>query len=185
MLHPGELLAARRRHLSFPVRARFREAFLHIPNPKTKRFARHQHAKVDDAIVVDVLWAVFGPLPPNALLLDCSPDAFRRRWDALCARLGLPHAQPDGITPGVLRGSGTTHLYRSRVPIMDIAWRGRWRQLRNLEYYLQEVGGAELLQTVGAPDLARIELLDSAADVLMQTVLVDGGRFNRPSALFG
>ena len=74
----------------------------------------------------------------------------------------------------MLRGSGATHFYRCWVPIADIAWRGRWRQLRNLEYYLQEVAGTELLQGLPADAVDRIGLLAGAADVLTDQVLIRG-----------
>ena len=151
LLHPGEVLEARRRHLRLPdprLPDNDPDAYLHIPSPKTRRFARQQHARIDDPIVIEVLRAVFGRLGPNEALVAGGVAMFRRRWDALCAQLGLPHAAPHGVTPAVLRGSGATYLYRCRVPICDIAWRGRWRQIRNLEYYLQEVAGTDLLQSL-------------------------------------
>ena len=45
--------------------------------PKTRRFARQQHARVDDASVVRILVAVFGGLPMNEPLVGCSASAFR------------------------------------------------------------------------------------------------------------
>ena len=69
-----------------------------------------------------------------------------------------------------------THLYRCRVPIADIAWRGRWRQLRNLEYYLQEVAGTELMQDMSDEALDRISLFAGASDQLVQNVLIRGHR---------
>ena len=170
---------ARRRHLRLPdprLPDSGSDAFLHIPFPKTRRFARHQHARIDDPIVVEVLCAVFGGLGRTARLLDCTPRGFRKRWDFLCDRLAVPHGAPSGVTPAVLRGSGATHLYRCRVPIADIAWRGRWRQLRNLEYYLQEVAGTELMQDMSADALDRISLLAGASDYLVRHVLIEGLR---------
>ena len=138
---------------------------------------RHQFARIDDPVVVDVLRAVFGGLRAHEPLLEGGISSFRRRWDALCAQLGLPHGAPHGITPAVLRGSGATHLYRCRVPICDIAWRGRWRQIRNLEFYLQEVAGTDLLQSLAGPMLDRIGLLAGECGALVRsTLLADAAR---------
>ena len=125
-------------------------------------------------MVVAVLRGVFGSLAPSERLLDISPTGFRQRWDLICGRLGLNHSQPFGLTPACLRGSGATHLYRNRVSIPDIAWMGRWRQTRNLEYYLQEVAGIDFLHGLGADQLDRIALLGRVADHLVQRVLVEG-----------
>ena len=143
-------------------------------SPKTRRFAQQQRARVDDPLVVAVLRAVFGSLAPNDPLLEGGVVMFRRRWDAQCAQLGLLHAAPHGVTPAVLRGSGANHLYRCRVPICDIAWRGRWRQIRNLEFYLQEVAGTDLLQNLAGPMLERIGLLASASGALVRQLLLEG-----------
>ena len=54
------------------------------------------------------------------------------------------------------------------------AWRGRWRQLRNLEFYFQEVGGIESLHEVALAALERVRVLSGAADVLARLVLLRG-----------
>ena len=152
MLHPGEVLNARRGHLQLPD-ARLPDGtddeFLHIGDPKTRRFARHQHTRIDDPVVVAALRAVFGELLPAEHLLDVPASGFRRRWDAICECPGLNHSRPYGLTPACLRGSGATHLYKDRVSIPDIAWMGRWRQIRNLEFALDWVFHGGVAQAPG------------------------------------
>ena len=146
--------------------------FSHIPSPKTARFARHQHVRIDAGIVVDILRAVFGDLSPEEPLVEGSPYAFRQRWDAALGRLGFRTAGPGAVTPGCLRGSGATFLYRARVPISDIAWRGRWRQMRTLEYYLQEVAATESLSDLSPAHRDLVELLAGHADALVRQTLL-------------
>ena len=76
-------------------------------------------------------------------------------------RLGVPNRQADrGATPGVLRGSGATHLYTFSEDINWVAWRGRWSRVRTLEYYLQEVGAQLLIHQLS--DLARSRIFTLA-----------------------
>ena len=48
--------------------------------------------------------------------------------------------------PGFLRGSGATGFYLRTEDIPLICWRGRWRKLPTVGFYLQEVA-AQLLLT--------------------------------------
>ena len=51
LLHPGGVLEARRRHLRLPdpqLPDGDPDADLHIASPKTRRYARQQHARIDN-----------------------------------------------------------------------------------------------------------------------------------------
>ena len=84
---PGEPLAAFRKDLILPRDMLSEDggiAYLRILKPKT-RFrggGRTQHVSVHDHEFVLLLDSVFGDLPPEDRLLECSPGAFRRRWAA-------------------------------------------------------------------------------------------------------
>ena len=83
---------------------------------------------------------------------------------------------PLAVNPACLRGAGGTHLCWRRAPVPDIAWRGRWRQLRNLEYYLQEEGGLEFLNSLPVDARDRILVLSRYSVTLVELVLVRGMR---------
>ena len=94
--------------------------------------------------------------------------SFRRQWDAVLTRLGLPCRAADrGATPGFLRGSGATHFYVATENIPLLAWRGRWARTKTLEYYLQEVAAQVRLTEPSPANRARIQSLDAAADGLL------------------
>lgn len=155
MLRPSEVLNARRRHLVFASDrlAESGDVFLHLVEPKTKRFARLQHARISDPDVCLLLQASFGSLHPDAPLAPWGASAFRSRWNAVLDKLGVPSRRDSGPTPGSLRGSGATELYIQLEDIPRIAWRGRWRRVETLEYYLQEV--AAQLTFVDLPAASR------------------------------
>ena len=70
-----------------------------------------------------------------------------------------------GATPGVLRGSGATHLYLLAENIPLLAWRGRWARSKTFEYFLQEVDAQ--LSSLPASSRARIQVVDQASDDLL------------------
>ncbi len=57
MLHPGEMLSLTRADLVFPrdVEGDMDCLFVHVKNPKTARFARRQHGRIDDAFAIWIL----------------------------------------------------------------------------------------------------------------------------------
>lgn len=61
MLHPSEILALTRRDLVFPEDALLQQPCLYvfIKNPKTARFARRQHAKIEDISLIFLIRCVF------------------------------------------------------------------------------------------------------------------------------
>lgn len=65
MLHPNEFLALRRRDLVFPQDSMTWDShslYIFIRNPKTARFARRQHVRVDDRSLVELAFCIFGCL---------------------------------------------------------------------------------------------------------------------------
>ena len=124
MLHPSEIIALRREDLIFPRDVNFDTCSLYIRvrDPKTVRFARRQHSRVDDAEIITLAEALFSGLAPSVKLYAGSMSVFRRQWNAIMQQLGVPHTQQqNGATPGVLRGSGATYLYHQTE---DLTWGG-------------------------------------------------------------
>ena len=171
LLRPGEILSLRRRDLILPrdLLTMTPLAYVRILNSKTRRFLQRQRAKVSDACTVHYLSSLFGDFPHAAPLFDCSPNVFRRRWNLVFERLGVPTTEGDqGITPKSLRGSGATWLYQVTEDVERIQWRGRWQQRRTLEHYLQEVGGQLLLADLSERHRQRIMLLAPYAERLLR-----------------
>ena len=81
MLHPAEFLLLRRCGLLLPGDALHSDPvlYLHITNPKTSRFARRQHCKVDDPLVLRFVTKVFSSLQPTESLFAGRAVAYRRR----------------------------------------------------------------------------------------------------------
>ena len=166
MLHPSELLALFRKDLIFPSDVSFDSPSLYVRvrDPKTARFARRQHSRVDDREVIALLEQLNGLLQPSAKLYPESMSVFRRQWNAVLMRLGLPVKQSShGATPGVLRGSGATYLYHQTEDLAWVAWRGRWSRTRTLEFYLQEVGAFVLVHSLDRTSRDRIAMLSKFA----------------------
>ena len=166
MLHPSEIVSLIRRDLIFPKDVAYDSLalYVHIKNPKTSRFARRQHGRVDDLEIISVLEALFYNLPLDGHLFHGSITTFRKQWDAVMSCLGIPHRQDQrGATPGTLRGSGATFLYSGCEDPAWIAWRGRWSRVRTLEYYLQEVAAQLLIHELSPVSRSKIQILSNAA----------------------
>ena len=164
LLRPGEFLLLRRRDLILPrdLLTDLPLAYVRILGGKTRRFMQRQHAKISDAATVQFLDKVLGNYQPSAALFPCSPNVFRRRWDALFRQLGVPTGDAArGITPKCLRGSGATWMYQLTEDIGRIQWRGRWQQRCTLEHYLQDVAGQLLLADLAESHRQRIRTLSS------------------------
>lgn len=154
MLHPAEMMALTRRELLFPSDLCHDAPclFVKLNNPKTARFARRQHGRIDDEWTIRILQHLFGSAPLDAKLYPYSLATFRKQWNAVMTQLGIPHTQAGhGATPGVLRGSGATFMY---AQVEDV--------VRTLEYYLQEVAASVLVHSLHPWAKAKIENLGAA-----------------------
>lgn len=165
LLHPAEMMVLTRRELLFPSDLCHDAPciFVKLNNPKTARFARRQHGRIDDPWAIQILWTLFGDLSLDDKLYPYSIATFRKQWNSVMAHLGIPFSQANqGATPGVLRGSGATYMYTQVEDVSWIAWRGRWSRLRTLEYYLQEVAASVLLHQLHPWARSKIEELGTA-----------------------
>ena len=176
MLHPSEMLKNLcRQDLVFPsdLHSSTFAMYIRVRDPKTARFARRQHSRVDDSSVIRIAQAVFGNLPLTAKLFSGSMHVFRRQWNSIMSRLGVPFKQSErGATPGVLRGSGATYFYCATEDLAWVAWRGRWSRLRTLEFYLQEVGSQMLIHELDPWAKAKIFTLADACPAVLWSVFL-------------
>ena len=146
-------------------------AFFYHSNPKTAgRFARHQHSRIDDSSLIALLTLVFGHLGPHEPLCIFSDSQFRSRWNALFAFFGLPFGSKEGgATPACLRGSSVTDFYIYTEDIPRAAWRGRWRSVSTLEYYLQEAAAQLFLSYLTKEVKDKLLLFSSLSDAVWAT----------------
>jgi hypothetical protein len=175
MLHPAEMMNLTRRDLVFPADSfgRVNALFVHLRHPKTSRFARRQHGRIDDAFAIRFISFAFRDLTLDTYLYPASLHSFRRQWDAVMSQLAIPcRAAAHGATPGVLRGSGATHFYQRTEDVPLLAWRGRWARTKTLEYYLQEVAAQMLLSSLSPADRDRILILDRACQAILSSFLL-------------
>ena len=177
LLHPSEMLNLCRRDLVFPSDMHYDSSSLYvrIRDPKTARFARRQHGRIDDASIIALTEKLFGKLPLDSKLFQASASTFRKQWDLVMDRLEVPRRQSQhGATPGVLRGSGATYLYCNSEDINWVAWRGRWARVRTLEFYLQEVSSFMLVHELSKSARSKIfSLADASSSIIWTEILAE------------
>ena len=83
------------------------------------------------------------------------------------------------FTPAGLRAGGTVSAYVHDVPIADILWRLRLKQLNTLENYLQEVAAATSLSSVTPECRDRILSAASQYQPLLSLVAAQSGAAHR------
>lgn len=138
---PGEVLKACRGQLVLPEDLGQEDGpiFFRISSPKPGRrgMGRVQHTKITCPEACAFLAFHLGHVHPDLLVFGGSPNVFRTRWNKLLLGLRVPTAA--GMTPAGLRAGGTVHLYRHGMPIADILWALRLKNIETLQHYLQEV----------------------------------------------
>ena len=98
-----------------------------------------------------------------------SASAYRRRCVALLRHLGVTNiTSTHKLTPGCLRGSGATHYYYLYEELGRIQWKGRWRRLQTLEYYIQEVAGRTIMHGLSNSSKDLIQLFANALEQLIE-----------------
>lgn len=177
MLHPAEFLTLTRGDILLPRDTLVEKAvmYIFIRCPKTSRFARRQHCKVDDPLAVQFIDTLIGSRTSKELVFPAGMTAYRRRWNAFLGKLGIPYLQQqDGCTPAVLRGSGATHMFLRTEDIPRVQWRGRWAQVKTLEFYIQEAAAQSMLARLGPEAFKQVKFFSQfAASSLSAFCLVD------------
>jgi len=174
LLRPNEILPLKRRDLVLPRDVLSDEliCYVRIWHSKTSRFLLRQHARVSDQLSVCFLDAIFGCMPLDQPLFNCSPGVFRTRWNKIFRFLGVPYTEKmKGITPKSLRGSGASWLFHHTEDVERVLWRGRWQSRRTLEHYLQDVMGQVLLSDLPQDKRDLIASLAAASSSLLVQAL--------------
>ncbi|CAE7732556.1 unnamed protein product, partial [Symbiodinium necroappetens] len=125
IMRPGELLRMRRHQVLTPVdllEPSHRWLYLRVEKPKSRRkSAKVQHAKLDDLVCLQLAAWLWQDLPSGELLYPGSPAVYRRRWDALLAKLKIPASVK--LTPGSLRAGGAIAAFQKGLSVNDLLWR--------------------------------------------------------------
>lgn len=170
MLHPAEFVTLKRSDILLPRDTLVDKAVMYvfIRSPKTSRFARRQHCKIDDPLAVKFIDFLIGERDSNELVFPAGPTAYRRRWNAILGKLGIPYLQQhDGCTPAVLRGSGATHMFLCTEDIPRVQWRGRWAQAKTLEFYIQEAAAQSMLARLAPEAFSQVKFFSQFAASLI------------------
>eukprot|EP00971_Amphidinium_carterae_P154135 3056926-Amphidinium_carterae.1 len=140
MLRPSELTNALRQHLVLPCdlagdMGSGVSGVLCVPKSKTSdRASRLQSIVIEDALVLRMALAVFGPDPPRVPLLSGGMRAFLIKFNQLKCALGLECSQ---FNPSSLRGGGATEYIRRTGNLGYLQLRGRWLSPKSMHHYLQ------------------------------------------------
>ena len=105
---------------------------------------------------MDVLEAHVQRLADDALVVGLKPHAFRRKFDAILAGLGLESL---GLTPASLRAGGATERHLQREPIADISWllrHGTSRRLATTSSQRQQCSRLRVFRRSRPPPLKRM-----------------------------
>ena len=169
LLRPSEAIALRRKDVSLPS-DHWEKGILYIRvgAPKTRmKAARDQHVRIDEPMIADWISKMIGSMPPWSRIWHGSLAAFKSRFDLLQKEvLGSCVFVPASLRPG-----GATYLFRVfEENLQRLQWRGRWRSIRMLEIYVQELGAAEVWTTFSPKVRAKVSFLGCSFDRILQTI---------------
>ncbi|CAE7735652.1 unnamed protein product, partial [Symbiodinium necroappetens] len=167
----GEPLRAHRGAILLPCDLLVDETpvcYVRVEAPKTghRGAGKVQHFVVGEAAFVRFLERLLARSPLEEKLFPASAATFRRRWNYVLQRLGVPAAFK--LTPGGLRGGGAVLLYQRGTPVSDLLWRMRLRAQATLESYLQEVAAISVLPAFTDATRRRIAAASSVYDVQLE-----------------
>ncbi|CAE7868529.1 ANK3 [Symbiodinium sp. KB8] len=167
----GEPLRAHRGAILLPCDLLVDEApvcYVRVEAPKTghRGAGKVQHFVVREAAFVRFLERLLARSPLEEKLFPASAGTFRRRWNYVLQRLGVPATFK--LTPGGLRGGGAVLLYQRGTPVGDLLWRMRLRAQATLESYLQEVAAISVLPAFADATRRRIAAASSMYDVQLE-----------------
>ena len=90
-------------------------------------------------------------LTDDDFVVGLKPHAFRRKFDAIIAELGLESL---GLTPASLRAGGATERHLQRESIADISWLLRHADVGTTRHYIQSA--AAMLAMARLPVVAAV-----------------------------
>ena len=142
--------------------------YVRVEAPKTSHrgTGKVQHFVVKEPPFVRFLERLLAGCALEEKLFAASAATFRRRWNHILDRLGVPAVVK--LTPGGLRGGGAVFLYQHGTPVHDLLWRMRLRSQATLESYLQEVAAVSVLPALPATTRQRIAAASALCDVQLE-----------------
>ena len=142
--------------------------YVRVEAPKTSHrgTGKVQHFVVKEPPFVRFLERLLAGCALEEKLFAASAATFRRRWNHILDRLGVPAVVK--LTPGGLRGGGAVFLYQRGTPVHDLLWRMRLRSQATLESYLQEVAAVSVLPALPATTRQRIAAASALCDVQLE-----------------
>jgi len=171
LLRPGEVCALQ----SGDLMSDDRGLLVRIKNPKRRAGgARQQYSRIDAEDVRPIILLVVQSLRVGECLWPGSQNTLTRRL-----RLGLAEviSYPARFSLGSLRAGGATCLFqRWDESVVKLQWRGRWREMRTLAHYVQELS-ASAIGTRWTPKVAtRIQLMAAVIEQVLAEVAVELSR---------
>ena len=112
------------------------------------------HVIFYEGLIIDVLEAHVLRLTDDDFVVGLKPHAFRRKFDALIAELGLESL---GLTPASMRAGGATERHLQRKPTADISWLLRHADVSTTRHYIQSAATMLALARIPAVAAAVVE----------------------------
>ena len=176
-LRPGDVVGLRRVDLRTPdvtgdVTPGPPAMYVVLHHSKTRaRAARVQHVRIVAAGLIRAVREAFAGCRPDEPLFETSVKDRASKLGAMfgaCLRaLRVPHSEADGYTVAGLRPGGLTALFRHCGDLAVVKWRGRWTSAQQLEFYIQELEGAEAYARLPVDVRAEVELLSGRLPSLL------------------
>lgn len=172
LLRPGECCALHRSDVLLPTEHEHPQAglLLRIGSPKRRTGgARCEYARVDVENICPLFLTILSSLAPGDLIWPASPASLTRRFRRVLQTM-LPN--PGQFSLASLRTGGATHHFSLfGEDVSRLAWRGRWRDLRTLPHYIQELVASRI--RLAWP--ARIRMIIDGLHSLTDDVLEEWG----------
>ena len=131
------MMALTRQDLVLPETAMSSDpvAYVHIHSPRTQRFPRRQHSRLDDPTALRLLTSLYPHLPLGKHFFRGSPHTYRRQWKLWWAGSGSCWQGGHPKSPQEQRRYFQT----------EDLWHGAgWSKTRTVEFHLQEVAAQPL-----------------------------------------
>ena len=176
LLRPGECCALVRSDVLLPSEHEHPQSgiLLRISSPKRRvGGARCEYARVDLENICPLFLSMLALLRPGDRIWPGSPQALTRRFRKVLQAMQL---DPRQFSLASLRTGGATHHFSVfGEDVMRLAWRGRWRDIRTLPHYIQELVASRI--RLAWPSRARVivDCLHALTDDVLEEWAVEFG----------
>ena len=160
--HRGlELAAVRRRDIQLPADLLREEKVMYtrVDRPKNAWAGPlKQHSTVDAERELAFIARYVSCLGEEELIYPFSHSQLLSRWQRLMDALGN---NPRLLPLRSLRGGGTVWLWGFVKDLPYVCWQGRWQEVRNVEYYLQEAYSRSIVSGLSQRSKSKLVFLES------------------------